>query len=73
MLSLLIFDELQLMDFSIQEDGSYKLKRYEDTGKVNLEESELLRIFRRTHKNAVDDKLIWGSHRQFAPVLYRMI
>ena len=41
MLSLLIFDELQLMDFSIQEDGSYKLKRYEDTGKVNLEESEL--------------------------------
>ncbi len=41
MLSLLIFDELQLMDFSIQEDGSYRLKRYENAGKVNLEESEL--------------------------------
>jgi len=41
LLSLLIFDELQLMDFSIQEDGSYLLRRYENTGKVNLEDSEL--------------------------------
>lgn len=41
MLSLLIFDELQLMDFSIREDGSYRLQKYENTGKVNLEESEL--------------------------------
>jgi len=41
LLSLLIFDELQLMDFSIQEDGSYRLRRYEYTGKVNLEDSEL--------------------------------
>jgi hypothetical protein len=40
-LSLLIFDELQLMDFSIQGDGSYRLFRYEDAGKVNLEDSEL--------------------------------
>ena len=35
MLSLLIFDELQLMDFSVQEDGSYRLRKYENTGKVN--------------------------------------
>jgi len=41
MLSLLIFDELQLMDFSVQEDGSYRLRKYENTGKVNLEDSEL--------------------------------
>jgi len=41
MLSLLIFDELQLMDFSVQEDGSYRLYRYENAGKVNLEDSEL--------------------------------
>lgn len=41
MLSLLIFDELQLMDFSVQEDGSYRINRYENAGKVNLEESEL--------------------------------
>lgn len=41
LLSLLIFDELRLMDFTIQEDGSYRLQRYKTTGKVNLEESEL--------------------------------
>jgi len=40
-LSLLIFDELRLVDFSIQEDGSYRLVRYENAGKVNLEDSEL--------------------------------
>jgi single-stranded-DNA-specific exonuclease len=40
-LALFIFDELELISFSLNPDGSYKLSRYQDTKKVSLDQSEL--------------------------------
>ena len=50
-LALFIFDELELIDFSLQTDGRYGIKKYEGNRKVNLEESELFAYLQETTLN----------------------
>lgn len=45
-LALFIFDELDLVSFTLVRDGSYELTRSEEIRKVNLEESELFSYVR---------------------------
>ena len=62
MLSLLILTSSSSWIFPFRKTAATSLKD-EDTGKVNLEESELFAYLQENTQNAVDDKLIWGSHR----------
>ena len=50
-LALFIFDELELIGFSLQNDGRYGIKKYEGNRKVNLEESELFAYLQETTGN----------------------
>ena len=61
------------MDFPFRKTAATGLKDTRMPERLILKNPSCLRIFRKTHKNAVDDKSVEGSYRQFAPVLYRMI
>ncbi len=47
-IALLVFDELELMELSLEKDGSYKIVLFDDAKKVDLENSEILDWIRDT-------------------------